>query len=159
MLRTTTALTVASAGNKDNVLPGVAEAVVNFRLLPGDTVDAVVAHVRSKAGPNVQVSVIPGAGDPSPVSSTDAPAYQALARTLRAQFPGVIVAPSLVLTGTDSHLYAPVADQVYRFAPVRVTPRDLSRLHGIDERLPTANLAEHVRFYHLLLTHLNSPAP
>ena len=37
MLRTTTALTIVHAGNKDNVLPGRAEATVNFRLLPGDT--------------------------------------------------------------------------------------------------------------------------
>ncbi len=37
MLRTTTALTIVNAGNKDNVLPGLAEATVNFRLLPGDT--------------------------------------------------------------------------------------------------------------------------
>jgi carboxypeptidase PM20D1 len=37
MLRTTTALTIVNAGNKENVLPGQADAVVNFRLLPGDT--------------------------------------------------------------------------------------------------------------------------
>jgi len=51
-----------------------------------------------------------------------------------------------------------VAEQIYRFAPVRVKPDDLRRLHGIDERIATANLAELVRFYHLLLTQLNSPA-
>ena len=38
MLRTTTAVTVISGGNKENVLPESAEALVNFRLLPGDTV-------------------------------------------------------------------------------------------------------------------------
>jgi carboxypeptidase PM20D1 len=70
----------------------------------------------------------------------------------------VVVAPSLVLTGTDAHHFAPVAGQIYRFAPVRVKPDDLRRLHGIDERIATANLAELVRFYHLLLTQLNSPA-
>jgi carboxypeptidase PM20D1 len=49
MLRTTTALTVVKAGNKENVLPGLAEAVVNFRLLPGDTIASVTEHVRQKA--------------------------------------------------------------------------------------------------------------
>ena len=37
MVRTTTALTIFNAGDKDNVLPGNAEASVNFRLIPGDT--------------------------------------------------------------------------------------------------------------------------
>jgi carboxypeptidase PM20D1 len=40
MLRTTTALTVVQAGNKENVLPGKAEALVNFRILPGDSIAA-----------------------------------------------------------------------------------------------------------------------
>ncbi|MGZ5887681.1 MAG: M20 family peptidase [Ramlibacter sp.] len=159
MLRTTTALTIVNGGNKDNVLPGQAEATVNFRMLPGDTAAGMVEHVRAKAGPGVQVALLPGAAsDPSAVSRTDVPAYQTLVRTLRAQFPGIVVAPSLVLTGTDSHQMTPIADQIYRFSPVRVKPEDVSRLHGIDERISTANLAELVRFYHLLLSNLNVPA-
>jgi carboxypeptidase PM20D1 len=62
-----------------------------------------------------------------------------------------------VLTGTDSPHYAGMADQIYRFSPVRVTPEDLPRLHGIDERIAMANLAELVRFYHLLISNLNNP--
>jgi carboxypeptidase PM20D1 len=158
LLRTTTALTVVNAGNKDNVLPGSAEAIVNFRMLPGDTVERMLEHVRAKAGPGIEVAVLPGAADPSPVSRTDTRAYQTLNSVLRAQFPGMVVSPSLVLTGTDAHHFAPVAEQIYRFAPVRVKPDDLPRLHGIDERIATANLAELVRFYHLLLTQLNSSA-
>ena len=50
-LRTTTALTVVNAGNADNVLPGRATALVNFRLLPGDTSDAVVDHVDAARSP------------------------------------------------------------------------------------------------------------
>jgi carboxypeptidase PM20D1 len=50
MLRTTTALTVVKAGNAENVIPGLAEAVVNFRLLPGDTIASVTEHVKQKAG-------------------------------------------------------------------------------------------------------------
>jgi carboxypeptidase PM20D1 len=157
LLRTTTALTIVSGGNKDNVLPGSAEATVNFRMVPGDSAQAMLQHVRAKAGEGVKAALLPGAADPSPLSRTDAPSYQLIARTLRAQFPGIVVTPGLVLTGTDSHHYAPVADQVYRFSPVRVTPEDLSRLHGIDERISTANLAELVRFYHLLLGNLNVP--
>ena len=44
MLRTTTALTIVSGGNKENVIPGRADAIVNFRLLPGDTPEIVMTH-------------------------------------------------------------------------------------------------------------------
>ena len=159
LLRTTTALTIVNGGNKDNVLPGVAEAVVNFRMLPGDTAEGMLRHVKARAPANVDAALSPGWGEPSPVSSTDSNAYTTIAAALRAQFPGIVVTPGLVVTGTDSSHYTAIADNVYRFSPVRVTPSDLPRLHGIDERIAVSNLAELVRFYHLLITHLNTPAP
>jgi len=159
LLRTTTALTVVQAGNKENVLPGIAEATVNFRILPGETAQGTLEHVKGKLESGVQATLEPGWVDPSPVSSSDSPAFNTIARTLRAEFPGIIVTPGLVLAGTDSTHYTAVADNVYRFAPIRVKPQDIARLHGIDERISIANLAEHVRFYHLLLTNLNTPAP
>nr|WP_222622416.1 M20 family peptidase [Ramlibacter albus] len=159
LLRTTTALTIVGGGNKDNVLPGNAEATVNFRMVPGDTAQTVLQHVRSKGGEGVQAALAEGGSDPSPVSRTDAGGYQLIARTLRAQFPGIVVTPGLVLTGTDSHHFTPVADQVYRFSPVRVTSEDLPRLHGIDERIGVANLAELVRFYHQLIRNASQERP
>ena len=76
MLRTTTAFTMLSAGNKDNVLPGRAEATLNFRLLPGDHGDAVVAHVQRHAAAVVPaerfaVAKLPNGSEASPVSPTD----------------------------------------------------------------------------------------
>src|SRR3989454_12751404 len=46
MVRTTTAPTVLQAGVKENVLPSTARALVNFRILPGDSVASVADHVR-----------------------------------------------------------------------------------------------------------------
>lgn len=158
MLHTTTALTLVHAGNKENVLPASAEATVNFRLAPGDTSDSVLRRVHAQAGEGIDVSLLPGVAEPSPVSRTDVPAYAAIARTLRSQFPGIVVTPSLVMGGTDSHHYQAIADDVYRFLPKRVKPGDVAGFHGIDERISTANLAELVRFYHLLLANLNVPA-
>ena len=47
MVRTTTAPTVFNAGIKDNVIPTKAEAVVNFRILPGETTADVMEHLQS----------------------------------------------------------------------------------------------------------------
>ena len=48
MLRTTTAPTVLQAGVKENVLPSSARGLVNFRILPGDSVGRVLEHVLPK---------------------------------------------------------------------------------------------------------------
>src|SRR5207245_8089071 len=58
MLRTTTAPTVLQAGVKENVLPSSARALVNFRILPGGSVEGVVEHVR-RAVHDSRISVEP----------------------------------------------------------------------------------------------------
>ena len=158
MLRTTTALTVVKAGNAENVIPGLAEAVVNFRLLPGETIASVTDHVKQKAGSDrFELMALPGAAEPSPVSPTQSASYQLINRTMRQLFPDVLVAPGLMVAATDSRHFTALSDHVYRFSPVRARPEDLSRFHGTNERIATANLAEVVRFYHQLL--LNTAAP
>jgi carboxypeptidase PM20D1 len=151
LLRTTTALTVLSAGNKDNVLPGRAEAVVNFRLLPGDTQARVTEHVKRVIN-NERIAVSPmTAVEPSKVSPTESRGYQAINRTVRELFPGTAVSPGLVLGGTDSRHFESVSQQIFRFSPMRAKPEDLSRLHGTNERISMANLADLIRFYQRLL--------
>ncbi len=153
MMRTTTALTIVNAGNKDNVLPGRAEAVVNFRLLPGDTTEAVTAHVRRViADERIEIKPLSLAREASRLSSRDAEAYRVIERTIREVFPDAMVAPGLVLQGTDSRHFGELAEQVYRFMPIRFKPEDLPRLHGNDEHINIDQLADMVRFYHRLLT-------
>ncbi len=102
MVRTTTALTIFNAGDKDNVLPGNAAATVNFRLIPGDTQASVTGHVRSTVN-NDRISIKPTAAnfDPTPVTGTAGPSYQTLNRTIREIFPDVIVAPGLMVAATE----------------------------------------------------------
>ena len=58
MMHTTTALTMLQSGVKSNVMPTVATAVVNFRVLPGDTIEAVTEHARTVIdNPAVEVSI------------------------------------------------------------------------------------------------------
>jgi len=66
-------------------------------------------------------------------------------------FPDTLVAPGLVLGTTDGRHFESVSQQVLRFSPVRAKPEDLSRLHGTNERITLANLADLIRFYHRLL--------
>jgi carboxypeptidase PM20D1 len=158
LLRTTTALTIVQAGTKENVIPSQAEAVANFRIVPGETRESVLRAVRAKVGPAIEVSERPGAVDPTPISPTHASAWQLLGRTLRSLYPDVVVTPALYVAGGDAHHFTGLTDNIYRFSPVRVRPADLQRLHGTNERLSLADLAGMVRFYHQLLRNLNAPS-
>ncbi|HZH06332.1 MAG TPA: M20/M25/M40 family metallo-hydrolase, partial [Lautropia sp.] len=153
ILRTTTALTVINAGNKENVLPGRAEAVVNFRILPGDTVAGVMAHVKQAVdAPRIDVQPLGTAAEPSKLSSSNSAPYQQIERTVREVFPDTIVAPGLMLQASDARHFDPITDHSYRFMPMRFRPADLARLHGSDERVAVDQLPDMVRFYHRLLS-------
>ncbi|WP_413879064.1 M20 family peptidase [Candidatus Aalborgicola defluviihabitans] len=157
MLRTTTALTIVNAGNKENVLPGRAEATVNFRILPGDTKEQVMEHVRKEVGQAVgadkfELMALPGAVDASKVAPTDSAQYRLLDKTIHEVFPGVLVAPGLMIAATDSVHYGEISDHIFKFSPVRANAEDLKRFHGTNERLSVANYAEAIRFYHRLIS-------
>ena len=154
MLRTTTALTIVQAGNRDNVIPGRAEATVNFRMLPGDTQEHVMEHMRSKISApaaQVELSPLPGAKEASKVAPTDSGQYRLLNQTIREIFPDVLVAPGLMVAGTDSQHFDAVSDHVFKFSPVRANSEDLKRFHGTNERLEIANYTDAIRFYHRLI--------
>ncbi|HSW04751.1 M20 family peptidase [Aquabacterium sp.] len=152
MLRTTTALTLMNAGNKENVLPGRAEATVNFRLLPGTSKDDVIRHVKQAIDdPAIVVTELPGGFPASRVSSANSASYQTINRTVRELFPGTLVAPGLMLGATDARHFESFTDNVYRFSPIRAKAEDLSRFHGTNERISLANLADLIRFYHRLV--------
>lgn len=152
MVRTTAALTIVNAGNKENVLPGRADAVVNFRLLPGDSLASVQQHAKETvANERFEYAVIPGATEPSGVAPTESSSYKLIERSVRELFPGTVVVPGLMVGGTDSKHFEIVSDHIYKFSPVRAKPEDLARFHGTNERVSTANLAELIRFYHRLV--------
>jgi carboxypeptidase PM20D1 len=156
LLRTTTAPTMFEGSIKDNVLPGRARAVVNFRIYPGETVESVTDRVQSLIDdPRVQIEPFSGfIEDPSPVSPTGVPAFGILQRTIRQVFSDVVVAPFLTVVTTDSRHYHRLTENVYRFQPVRLLQEDLPRIHGTNERISIESYAAGIRFFRQLI--LNS---
>jgi carboxypeptidase PM20D1 len=147
-IRTTTAATLISGGVKENVLPLRARAVVNFRILPGDTVAGVLDHVRQIAGPGVKVAQQgTHAVDPSPESDPAAAEFRLLQRTVSEVLPDAVTAPNLLSGGTDTRHYESLTRNVYRFLPIRMTAEDLSRLHGTNERVKIEDYAAAIHFY------------
>ena len=153
MLRTTTAPTVLQAGVKENVLPSSARALVNFRILPGDSVGSVLEHVRRVVHDSrITVQTLEETqSNPSGVTSVDAEPFKLLARTIRQVIPEAIVSPWLVVGATDSRHYARLTPNVLRFVGSSIGEGDLRRVHGTDERVGVRAYADAVRVYLQLL--------
>ena len=154
-IRTTTAPTIINAGVKDNVLPAKAEAVVNFRLLPGDDLRSVYEMVLQRIN-DERVKVTPYLGDvlegpsgwePSPVADVESPHFNWLFRLVREAFPEAVVSPYLVTGGTDARHYTAVTDNAFRFTPVQINKAELQSIHAVNERLSFENCARMVGFY------------
>jgi carboxypeptidase PM20D1 len=151
MVRTTTAVTMIDGGVKANVLPREASARVNFRLLPGDTSDAVIAHVRAAIDdPEIDI-VAEEATEASPVADVHSDAYALLAAQIHESVPDAVVAPSLVVGATDSRHYAQVSENAFRFLPVRIESDDFERVHGRDERISVESYNQAIDFLERLV--------
>jgi carboxypeptidase PM20D1 len=149
MVRTTTSATIFEAGEKENVLPIRARAVINFRILPGDSVADVVNHVwRVIDDRRVEVRTAKGfSAEPSAVSSTESEGFRKLEQAVVSTIPDAIVAPYLVVVVTDSRYYADLTSNIFRFQPVRVASGDLERMHGSDERIAVRDYEQAIRVY------------
>jgi carboxypeptidase PM20D1 len=158
LIRTTQAITIVRAGIKDNVIPARASATINFRLLPGDEPDKIMDRVRGLVDDSlISIKIHDDFSTPaSPVSSAEAPPFVYLQRCISTIFPEALVSPYLVLGATDGRYYYEVADQVYRFMPILFKSDDVSRLHGVNERLSVDGYKDAVNFYATLFRNLNA---
>jgi acetylornithine deacetylase/succinyl-diaminopimelate desuccinylase-like protein len=134
-LRTTTNPTLLKAGYKHNVIPDVAEALIDIRTLPGEE-DAVLAEVRDLIGDDIEIVIMHrDIGLETPFSG---PLVDAMVGALGARDPGAPVLPYLMSGGTDNKALAKLGITGYGFAPLQLPP-DLdfpAMFHGVDERVP-----------------------
>lgn len=148
---TTTAPTIIDGGIKNNVIPTVAEATINFRILPGETIETTKQHIVATISDKVKVEPVGFLTNPSPVSSVDSKAFKNLERTIRSIFTEAVVVPGLVGGGTDARYFYEISDDVYRFYPLRINPDNMTGFHGIDEKITKENYKEIIQFTYQLI--------
>lgn len=146
MMRTTTAVTMSNGSPAPNVLPQKATVNVNFRIMPGQTIEDVEAHIKKYAGPKAEVKFIGGC-NPSRISPTDSRAFDAISKICKSMDSKAIVAPYLVMGGTDARQYEEVCDNIYRYSPYLTTTSLLLTTHGTNERIPVDALEGGVAFF------------
>ena len=154
LIRTTCAPTLVQGGIKENILPGQAYALVNFRILQGDSISDVVDHARKVIDdPDIDVSIHDGPfhSEPSSTADIDSFGFKMIRQTIHEVFNDTIVAPGLVFGATDSRHFASVSDNIYRFVPYHVGKKDTERIHGVDERIAIDDFVKLIQFYAQLI--------
>jgi acetylornithine deacetylase/succinyl-diaminopimelate desuccinylase-like protein len=140
LVRNTLNLTVLRGGQASNVIPAQTEAILDVRLLPGEEPELFLANLRSVIGdPKISVEAGPLPAPQRP-SSSDTEFYRALEQTLQKAGPPGIITPYLTPGATDSRFFRAAGMKAYGFMPMLLNYQELSRIHGIDERVSVANL-------------------
>ena len=147
VVRTTTAFTQMSGSKGANVIPADARMVSNHRIIPGENVESVVAHVTKAVNDEkVQVSVINGI-NPSVISRTDCEGYERVCDAVADTWQDAIVSPYLMVAGSDSRHWGAISDRVYRFSAMALSKEERGMIHGNNERIPLATISRTVEFY------------
>jgi len=144
-VRDTLTPTVLEGSTKTNVIPPVAVAEVDARLLPGHSCEAFLDEVRARiAGGHVRVEPSPVAFSSSQ-SGLDTALTKAVERLAEATDERAVVLPGLLTGFTDSHYFREKGIAAYGFVPIDVTDEERDAIHGPDERVRTAALEGGVR--------------
>ena len=148
LVQTTMVPTLFNAGIKDNVIPSNASATINFRILPGTSIDEVIQHVQSVIDDKrIQINLKDFHSEASKVSGTDTPGFGIINKSIKEVFPTVVTVPNLVIGATDGRYYSNICDDVYRFLPIQLNQDNVNAMHGINENIPVAQFRDAIRFY------------
>ncbi len=146
MRHSTIALTWFRSGVGDppkiNVIPSVAEAGLDCRLLPGTPKDQWIDEIKRRLGdPSLKIELINESDDPI-VTPQDTPLYRNLERAITRLHPDAIVTPMLVPYGTDSNAFRPRGVKSYGIFPAILSAETVASMHGDAERVPLDGVHE-----------------
>lgn len=146
MLRNTVSLNLLQAGEKTNVIPSLAEAHLDVRLLPGQDIEAFIDALRLRLADD-KIQVVSMGAFPPNQSPMDHPDVELLAGVLGRHFPDAVVTPSLTTGTTDSRFFRERGVPAYGFFPIVVPLADIKTIHGIDEKISLENVERGAGIY------------
>jgi acetylornithine deacetylase/succinyl-diaminopimelate desuccinylase-like protein len=138
MLHNTVTPTILQAGTKINVIPSVAEARCDARLLPGFTADDLLRELRAFLDRTVEIEF----QDNTPGREADhrTPLFATITRVMARYVPDALVLPYLVVGATDARHVTQLGTRVYGFCPMLAPMEELDTVHGHNERISIDNL-------------------
>ncbi|HMP88449.1 MAG TPA: M20/M25/M40 family metallo-hydrolase, partial [Lacibacter sp.] len=159
LTRTTTAITMLKGSEGMNVLPPAVDVIVNFRILPGETSDDVLAHIRKACeGFDVEIDAPRIPVEPSKLSPTTGRGYEIIGEALQQLYPGTIQSPYVTIGATDSKHMGEVSDRIYRFMPALLSPVEQRSIHNFNEYISIDNYGRMIAYFtHVMRHYDNAP--
>ena len=153
MMRTTAAATMAQGSKQHNVLPNVATANVNVRLLNNVNRETALAHFESICSKDVTCRFI-SCLEASPYASTESEAWRKVEKAVGDTWRDAIVSPYLMLAGSDSRHFSRICRDVYKFSAMALSKEERGLIHNDNERIPVEKIDQCVEFFHRLILQL-----
>lgn len=146
MLHNTVTPTMLNAGTKVNVIPSVAEARCDTRLIPGQSADDFLRELRAIIGnePEIEFEAVRMGRE----SDHHTPLFETIARVMIQHQPQASVLPFLVTGATDARHVTKLGTKVYGFCPMVVPMDELDTVHAHNERVSIDNLEFGTRVLH-----------
>jgi carboxypeptidase PM20D1 len=152
LVRTTTALTMMKGSDAPNVLSPEVEFIVNFRLLPGNTVKDVKEHIANATkGFDVEIEEIDSVKEASAVSSSNTRAFQMIEAAIKEIYPTAIATPYLTVGATDAYKYQIVSKNIYRFMPIKINNAEKQSIHSTNEYLSIENYMKMIHYFEFIM--------
>ena len=144
IIRTTLVTTIISGGIKENVVPSIARATINCRILPGETIDETEQFIRRQINDErVKIKRGSNCSEASTFTPVEGKAYKTIESLVTKFFPGAVPAPMLVISASDARYFRNISRGVINFAP----SIDSEGLHGVNEYRSIKDFKRMVRFY------------
>ena len=154
LLTSTFAFTIINGGNQTNIIPNHVEANINVRIAPFDTVEDVLNHVKKVIDDDSITITYSDVNKMYGECDFNQEGYEIIKQTTIETYPNTVVAPFIMLGGTDARHYNEISDCVIRFSPIKVTNEDRKGIHGLNEKIKVETLEKCLEFYQRLLPKL-----
>jgi carboxypeptidase PM20D1 len=152
LVRTTTALTMMKGSDAPNVLSPEVEFVVNFRLLPGNSVKEVKQHIaEATKGFDVEIEEIDTVKEASAVSPTNTKAFKLIESAIKEIHPSAVATPYLTVGATDAYKYQIVSKNIYRFMPIKINNAEKQSIHSTNEYLSIENYIKMIHYFEYIM--------
>ena len=151
LLRTTAVATMMQAGHAHNVLPKIATANINVRLMPGEkAVDyyGFVCDLISDLDVEIAMNVL---RETDKISDYKSETFKQFCNISKEIFVDAKPVPYLMTGSTDSSFYEPLTDNIYKFCPFELEKNQFSTIHAADEYVTQKSLHGAVLFYKKLM--------
>jgi len=139
MLHNTVTPTMLNAGTKVNVIPSVAEAQCDARILPGQTQDDFLRELRAVIGNEPEIEFASGATQPVE-ADYQSPLFDTISQVMARHDASAPLIPYLVTGATDARHVSKLGTQVLGFCPISAPMSELDRVHAHNERVSIENI-------------------